>query len=78
MTRRVLDIEQRITDSPRTDNQADLRYLLDRLSAQDRIIGSLAPAQWLSIASRVPPGHRDERAALTDIARLAEQVRKEG
>jgi hypothetical protein len=77
MTRRTVDIEGRLADPPQTDNPARIHHLLDRLSAQDRIIGSLAPEQWHSIASRVPPGHREERKALTAIAKLAEQLRQE-
>jgi len=50
---------------------------LDRVLKRDRIIGSLTPEQWKSVASRVPPGHRKERDALSRIARLAKELQKE-
>jgi hypothetical protein len=54
-----------------------LFYILDRVLKRDRIIGSLTPDQWKSVASRVPPGHRKERDALSRIARLARELQKE-
>ena len=53
------------------------RPLPDRLLRLERIIGSLAPKQWRSIASRVPPGHREERDTLARIARLSEELRED-
>lgn len=75
MTRRAVDIEDRLANPPQTDKPAQIRNLLDRLAAQDGLISSLAPEQWRSIASRVPPGHREEREALMALARLADQLR---
>ena len=56
--------------------QAELRYLLDRVIKLDRIISSLTPEQWESVASRVPPGHLKERDSLSRIALLARELQK--
>lgn len=49
----------------------------DHLLRLERILSSLAPKQWRSIASRVPPGRRKERDTLARIARLSEELREE-
>ncbi len=77
MTRQTSDTEERLAPASPTDKPAGIQPLLDRLAAQDEVIGSLAPEQWQRIASRVPPGHREEREALAAIARIAGQVRQE-
>ena len=77
MNDRLDNIRKQTRNSDGSGLHADLRYLLDRLLKRDRIIGSLDPERWTSIASRVPPAHREERAALGGIARIAEELRKE-
>jgi hypothetical protein len=71
MSGRRENIFDKVRSSTGSGLQAELRYLLDRLRKRDRIIGSLTPEQWKSVASRVPPGHRKERDALSRISRLA-------
>ncbi len=70
-------IKKQMGDSENTGTVADVRYLVNRLHQRDRIISSLAPEQWRSIASRVPPGRAEEREALREIAQLAEELREE-
>jgi hypothetical protein len=71
MNGRLENILDKVQSSTGSGLQAELHYLLDRLRRRDRIIGSLTPEQWKSVASRVPPGHRKERDALSRISRLA-------
>jgi hypothetical protein len=63
MNGRLENILDKVQSSTGSGLQAELHYLLDRLRRRDRIIGSLTPEQWKSVASRVPPGHRKERDA---------------
>lgn len=77
MNGRLESIRDKVRVSADGGLRAELRYLLDRVLRRDQIIGSLAPDQWKSIASRVPPGHRQEREALSRIARLAEELQEE-
>ncbi len=69
--------QKQVGDSENSGTVADVRYLVNRLHQRDRIISSLAPEQWKSIASRVPPGRAEEREALREIAHLAEELREE-
>ena len=71
------NIQKEMGDSENTGTVADVRHLVNRLHQRDRIINSLAPEQWKSIASRVPPGRAEEREALREIAFLAEELREE-
>ena len=71
------NIQKQVGDSKNTGTVADVRYLVNRLHQRDRIISSLAPEQWKSIASRVPPGRAEEREALREIAHLAKELREE-
>jgi hypothetical protein len=77
MNGRLENIQKQMGDSKNTGTVADVRYLVNRLHQRDRIISSLAPKQWKSIASRVPPGRAEEREALREIAHLAEELREE-
>ncbi len=77
MNGRLESIREHLRHSTASGLQAELRYLLDRVLKRDRIIGSLTPEQWKSVASRVPPGHRKERDALSRIARVARDLQKE-
>lgn len=77
MQGRLENIRQQVEDSGRSGLLADLRYLLARAVKRDRVIGSLSPRQWRSIASRVPPGRRKERDVLNQLAALAEELREE-
>jgi hypothetical protein len=77
MNGRLESIRKHLRRATGSGLQAELRYLLDRVLKRDRIIGSLTPEQWKSVASRVPPGHRKERDALSRIARLAGELQKE-
>lgn len=70
-------IQKPVGDSENSGTVADVRYLVNRLHQRDRIISSLAPEQWKSIASRVPPGRAEEREALREIAHLAKELREE-
>lgn len=70
-------IQKQVGDPENSGTVADVRYLVNRLHQRDRIINSLAPEQWKSIASRVPPGRAEEREALREIAHLAEELREE-
>lgn len=78
MNGRLENIRKQVRASTGGELQAELRFLLERVLRRDRIIGSLTPGQWNSIASRVPPGHRKERDALGRIALLAEELQHEG
>ncbi len=69
--------QKQVRDSEKPVTVADVRYLVNRLHQRDRIISSLAPEQWKSIASRVPPGRAEEREALREIAHLAKELREE-
>ncbi len=71
------NIKKQMGDSENTGIVADVRYLVNRLHQRDRIISSLAPEQWKSIVSRVPPSRAEEREALREIAQLAEELREE-
>jgi hypothetical protein len=77
MNGRLENILDKVQSSTGSGLQAELHYLLDRLRRRDRIIGSLTPEQWKSVASRVPPGHRKERDALSRISRLAKELQQE-
>ena len=77
MNGRLEDIQKQVGDSENKGTVADVRYLVNRLHQRDRIISSLAPEQWKSIVSRVPPGRAKEREALRQIAHLAEELREE-
>jgi hypothetical protein len=77
MNGRLENIQEQVRRSTGSGLQAELRYLLDRVLKRDRIIGSLTPEQWKSVASRVPPGHRKERDTLSRIARLARELQEE-
>ncbi len=70
-------IQKQVGDSENSGTVADVRYLVNRLHQRDRIINSLAPEQWESIASRVPPGRAEEREALREISHLAKELREE-
>ena len=70
-------IQKQVGDSENSGTVADVLYLVNRLRQRDRIINSLAPEQWESIASRVPPGRAEEREALREIAHLAKELREE-
>ena len=74
---RLENIRKHVRHSTGSGLQAELRYLLDRVLKRDRIISSLTPEQWQSVASRVPPGHLKERDALSRIALLARELQKE-
>ena len=71
------NIQKQMGDSENTGTVADVRYLVNRLQQRDRIISSLTPEQWKRIASRVPPARAEEREALREISRLAEELREE-
>ena len=77
MNGRLENIEKQVRRSSEGGLHAELRYLLDRVPDRDRIIGALAPEQWRSIRSRVPPGHKQERLVVSRMARLAEELREE-
>ena len=77
MNGRLESIREHVRSSTGSGLRAELRFLLDRVLRRDRIIGSLTPEQWNSVASRVPPGHRKERDALSRISRLAKELQKE-
>lgn len=77
MNGRLEYIRDKVLGSADGGFRAELHYLFDRVVKRDQIIASLRPDQWKSIASRVPPGHREERDALGRIARLAEELREE-
>jgi hypothetical protein len=77
MNGRLESIREQVRSSTGSGLRAELRFLLDRVLKRDRIIGSLTPEQWKSVASRVPPGHKKERDALRRIARVARDLQKE-
>ena len=74
----IIDNLQKQLGSASSDGLlADLRHLLDHVSRRERIIGSLGPEQWKSIASRVPPSHEEERDALRNLAQLAQELQEQ-
>ena len=77
MNGRLESIREQVRSSTGSGFRSELRFLLDRVLRRDRIIGSLTPEQWNSVASRVPPGHRQERDALSRISRLAKELQEE-
>jgi hypothetical protein len=77
MNGRLESIREQVRSSTGSGLRAELRFLLDRVLKRDRIISSLTPEQWNSVASRVPPGQRKERDALSRISRLAKELQEE-
>lgn len=77
MNRRLENISRQVLDPSSSGVRAELRYLLDRLLHRERLIGALTSDQWKSIASRVPPGRKDEREVLSRIGRLANELQRE-
>lgn len=77
MNRRLESIQKQSRSDTKAGPQAELHDLLDRLQRRDRVIGSLTPEQWRSVASRVPPAHGKVRDALSRISQLAAEVQQE-